>query len=96
VYRLLEKLGPSESSAAWQKICRSATRRLKKSRRIYNWAQKETESAAHAGRGPYPQYWFLYSDPEYNDLLKKLGLPETTKWKIRRAESGPRGKARTN
>ena len=27
----------------------------------------------------YPQYWFLYGDPEYNDLLKKLGLPETTK-----------------
>ena len=27
----------------------------------------------------YPQYWFLYGDPEYNDLLKKLGLPATTK-----------------
>lgn len=27
----------------------------------------------------YPQYWFLYGDPEYNELLKKLGLPETTK-----------------
>ena len=26
-----------------------------------------------------PQYWFLYGDPEYNDLLKKVGLPETTK-----------------
>jgi eukaryotic-like serine/threonine-protein kinase len=27
----------------------------------------------------YPQYWFLYGDPEYNDLLRKIGLPETTK-----------------
>jgi hypothetical protein len=27
----------------------------------------------------YPQYWFLYGDPEYNGLLKRLGLPETTK-----------------
>ena len=26
-----------------------------------------------------PQYWFLYGDPEYNDLLRKLGLPATTK-----------------
>ena len=27
----------------------------------------------------YPQYWLLYGDPKYNDLLKKIGLPETTK-----------------
>lgn len=27
----------------------------------------------------YPQSWFLYGDPEYNDLLKRLGLAETTK-----------------
>jgi serine/threonine-protein kinase len=27
----------------------------------------------------YPQYWFLWGDSEYNGLLKKLGLPETTK-----------------
>ena len=27
----------------------------------------------------YPQYWFLYGDPEYNELLKRIGLPETRK-----------------
>jgi Tfp pilus assembly protein PilF len=27
----------------------------------------------------HPQYWFLYGDPEYNAILKKVGLPETTK-----------------
>lgn len=27
----------------------------------------------------YPQYWFLYGDPGYNALLKRIGLPETTK-----------------
>jgi hypothetical protein len=27
----------------------------------------------------YPHFWFLYGDPEFNDLLKKAGLPETTK-----------------
>ena len=27
----------------------------------------------------YPQYWFLYGDPEFNDLLQKLGLPPTTR-----------------
>lgn len=26
-----------------------------------------------------PQYWFLYGDPEYKQLLKQIGLPETTK-----------------
>jgi len=27
----------------------------------------------------YPRSWILYGDPEYNDLLKRLGLAETTK-----------------
>lgn len=27
----------------------------------------------------YPHFWFLYGDPEFNDVLKKVGLPETTK-----------------
>jgi serine/threonine protein kinase len=26
----------------------------------------------------YPQFWFLHGDPEYNALLKRIGLPETT------------------
>jgi eukaryotic-like serine/threonine-protein kinase len=26
-----------------------------------------------------PQYWFLYGDPRYNELLKKIGLPATMK-----------------
>ena len=41
---------------------------------------------AYADRDPrmqwvraFPQYWFLWGDPEYNALLKKIGLPETTK-----------------
>jgi eukaryotic-like serine/threonine-protein kinase len=27
----------------------------------------------------FPQYWFLWGDPEYNALLKKIGLTETRK-----------------
>jgi serine/threonine-protein kinase len=27
----------------------------------------------------FPQYWFLYGDPEYNAILTELGLPETAK-----------------
>jgi hypothetical protein len=27
----------------------------------------------------YPQYWFLYGDPEYNAILKDIGLPKTAK-----------------
>ena len=27
----------------------------------------------------FPQYWFLWGDPEYNLLLKKIGLPATEK-----------------
>ncbi len=27
----------------------------------------------------FPEYWSLYGDPEYNRLLKQIGLPETTK-----------------
>jgi eukaryotic-like serine/threonine-protein kinase len=27
----------------------------------------------------FPQYWFLCGDPEYNALLQKIGLPETTR-----------------
>ena len=27
----------------------------------------------------YPQFWFLHGDPEYNALLKRIGLPETSK-----------------
>lgn len=27
----------------------------------------------------FPQYWFLHGDPEFNRLLRKLGLPETQK-----------------
>jgi TolB-like protein/tetratricopeptide (TPR) repeat protein len=26
-----------------------------------------------------PQFWFLHGDPEYNALLRKLGIPETTR-----------------
>ena len=27
----------------------------------------------------YPQYWFLHGDPQYNNLLNTIGLPETAK-----------------
>ncbi len=27
----------------------------------------------------YPQYWFLYGDPEYNALVQQMGLPTTTR-----------------
>ena len=27
----------------------------------------------------FPQYWFLWGDPEYNALLRKIGLPATEK-----------------
>jgi len=28
----------------------------------------------------FPQYWFLYGDPEYNALLERIGLPPTAKY----------------